>query len=197
MPKPGQRGKVSAAQQRKLDEMEPEIAALESRTFESLVTEHAVGLEQVLKQGAQLDNTIRRLTPIFGENIWILFDEPERLRNVMNVPDHVAPSLGSLTQYIPPPLSRVLEQINDRELGRDIMVFAAEEFADEETFAEICNDERRLKIWQTIPAKFNNSFKYQADAQPGQGNIKNADDLRTVCSGLFESLRKGELEKLG
>lgn len=195
--KPGQRGKISQAQQRKLDELEPEIAALESRTFESLVTEHAAGLAEVLKQGANVDDTIRRLTPVFGDGIWKLFDEPHRLRNVMNVPEHVAPALGALTQHIPPALSRVLEQVNNRELGRDIMIFASEEFDDEETFAEICNDEQRLKIWQTIPAKFNNSFNYQADAQPGQGNIKNADDLRTVCAGLFESLRKGELEKLG
>lgn len=197
MRKPGQRGKISQAQQRKLDELEPEIAALESRTFESLVTEHAAGLAEVLKQGANVDDTIRRLTPVFGDGIWKLFDEPHRLRNVMNVPEHVAPALGALTQHIPPALSRVLEQVNNRELGRDIMIFASEEFDDEETFAEICNDEQRLKIWQTIPAKFNNSFNYQADAQPGQGNIKNADDLRTVCAGLFESLRKGELEKLG
>jgi hypothetical protein len=197
VPKPGQRGKVSTAQQRKLDEMEPEIAELESRTFESLVTEHATGLAEVLKQGANVDATIRRLTPIFGDGVWTLFDEPERLRNVMNVPEHVAPALGALTQHIPPSLSRVLEQVNNRELGRDIMVFAAEEFRDEELFFKVCNDERRLKIWQTIPAKFNNSFNYQADAQSGQGSIKNADDLRTVCAGLFESLRKGELEKLG
>ncbi|EKV27541.1 hypothetical protein C882_1387 [Caenispirillum salinarum AK4] len=195
--KPGQRGKITQAQQRKLDEMEPEIAALESRTFESLVTEHATGLKEVLKQGANVDATIRRLTPIFGDGLWTLFDEPERLRNVMNVPEHVAPALGHLTQHIPPPVSRVLEQINNRELGRDIMVFAAEEFPDEETFARICNDPKRLKIWQTIPAKFNNSFNYQADAQSGQGSIKNAEDLRMVCAGLFESLRKGELEKLG
>lgn len=192
----GSRSKISPAQQRKLDEFEPKIAALESKTFEALVTHRSGALKELLKQGPNVDQTIRRLTPIFGDGVWTLFEEPKRLENVMNVPEHVAPALGRLTQHVPTAVSRAIDQINNRELGRDIMRFAAEEF-DEETFAEYCNDERRLKIWQAIPGKFNNSFKYQADAQSGQGSIKNADDLRTVCAGLFESLRKGELEKFG
>lgn len=188
------RGKTSAAQERKLQEMEPRIAAMESETFEALVTRHSTGLKEILRQGANVEGAIRRLTPIFGETLWTLFEEPDRLRNVMNVPEHVAPGIGALSQHVPPSISRALEQIHNRELARDIMKFAAEEF-DEETFATYCNDERRLKIWQAIPAKFNNSFKYQADAQSGQGSLKNAEDLKTVCAGLFESLRKGELEK--
>lgn len=188
------RSKTSAAEQRKLDEMEPQIAALEMSTFEDLVTHHSKGLETILKQGASVDGLVRRLTPIFGDEVWLLFGEPHRLRNVMNVPEHVAPALGRLTQHVPPQISRMIEQIANRELGRDLMVFAAEEFG-EDDFARFLNDEERLKIWQAIPGKFNNSFNYQPDAMAGQGSVRNAEDLRMVCAGLFESLRQGQLEK--
>lgn len=190
------RSKVSAAEQRRLDEMEPAIAALESRTFEALVTEHSTGLETILKQGANVDALVRRLTPVFGDEIWRLFAEPHRLRNVLNVPEHVAPALGRLAQHVPPVISRMIEQIANRELGRDLILFAAEELG-EDTFAAYVNDEDRLKIWQAIPGKFNNAFNYQPDALPGQGSVRNAEDLRMVCAGLFESLRKGQLEKFG
>lgn len=190
------RSKTSAAEQRKLDEMEPQIAGLESATFESLVTHHSVGLQTILKQGASVDQLVRRLTPIFGDEVWRLFAEPDRLRNVMNVPEHVAPALGRLSQHVPPSISRMVEQIANRELGRDLLVFAAEEFG-EDDFARFLNDEERLKIWQAIPGKFNNSFNYQPDALPGSGSVRNAEDLRMVCAGLFESLRKGQLEKFG
>ena len=195
-PGPNSRSKISAAEQRRLDEMEPAIAALESRTFEALVTEHSTGLETILKQGASVDTLVRRLTPVFGDEVWRLFAEPDRLRNVLNVPEHVAPALGRLSQHVPPAISRMIEQISNRELGRDLMVFAAEELG-EDTFAAYLNDEERLKIWQAIPGKFNNSFNYQPDALPGQGSVRNAEDLRMVCAGLFESLRKGLLEKFG
>lgn len=190
------RSKTSTAEQRKLEEMEPQIAELESATFEALVTEHSASLETILKQGASVDDLVRRLVPTFGDEVWRLFAEPDRLRNVMNVPDHVAPALGRLTQHVPPQISRMIEQIANRELGRDLLVFAAEEFG-EDDFASHLNDEERLKIWQAIPGKFNNSFNYQPDALPGQGTVRNADDLRMVCAGLFESLRKGQLEKFG
>lgn len=180
-----------AAEQAKLKQLPQE----ERRIFDLLLTRYLDCFTALKKAGTGAETTIRRLTPVFGEDVFALFRDEKELSNAVNCPDFILRVIGVSARAMTPELAASLTHIQNKDITRDILTLAMETFprADLERFFTA---EDRRAIWFELPAKFNNNYNYQADAPADSGSIRNFDNLRTVCEGLFESLRNGRAEKL-
>lgn len=175
------------------DAAEKQISAHEDAVFETVVLKHTAALPLIRELGINIaPDVVRRLTPVFGDEVWDLLTHPDDLENARAMPDHLLPVLGPVSRHVPPDISIMLSQIKDRALAKDLMAFAREAFPDDE-LARYLSDTARRPIWNALPSKFNNAFRYQRDAQSG-GSLRNSDDLRVVSTGIFQSLRLGKLE---
>lgn len=184
---------LSAETRQENEAAEKRISELEGDVVESLILEHPAAIGMIQHLGINVGpDVVRRLTPIFGNEIWSVMEDAQELENARSVPDHLLPILGSVSRYAAPDISTILGQIQDRALAKDLMTMARQAFPDEE-LARYLGDLERRPIWNTLPTKFNNTYRYQRDAQSG-GNLRNEDDLRTVSKGIFQSLRLGHLE---
>lgn len=176
----------------------PELTAeeahqLEAKTnevFVDLILHHMGAVEGLRASGTQAQSLVQRLTPIFGGRIWDLFADTKSLQNVIDTPDHLRKVLGPLMASFTPAMSRIFEQINDPEIAKDILVAAREHIPDAE-LVKLFNDPNLEGIWSSLPAKFNNNYRYQRDAPADSGLLRNYDNLSMVCKGIFESLRRG------
>lgn len=167
----------------------------ERRIFDLLLTRHLDCLEILKGMGAGADAALRRLTRIFGEDVWPVLRDDEQRTNALNCPDPFVKVLGTSCRAVPPALATILGQIQDRVLTRDILTMALERFPREELEVYLSDPERR-PIWNQLPAKFNNNYNYQPDAPKDSGNAKNRENLKMVCEGIFTSLAKGHVEKV-
>lgn len=188
----GPRWQLSAADLKTRTESEDRLSVIESITFDVVLLEHTAALDTILSLGMEGRSVVRRLTPIFADDLWSVMESPAQIENTRRVPDHLLPVLGPLSRYCPPETSVILGHIRDHALARDLMAFARETFSDEELVRYLADPDRR-PIWNTLPAKFNNAYRYQRDAVSG-GSLHNSDDLRTVSSAIFQSLRLGQVE---
>lgn len=189
----GARWEMSAAAVRERDEAEERISVQESITFDTILVHHPAALDAIRTLGLSVRPVIRRLTPIYGQDIWDVFDSPVSLENARSVPDHLLSVLGRLSHRVPPDISAILGHIRDHALAQDLLTFARSDFTDED-LVRCLSDPSRKPIWNTLPAKFNNAYKYQRDAHSGMGTVHNNENLRTVCTGIFHSLRLGQRE---
>lgn len=173
------------------DEEKAALAEEESRVFRILMAKHHGAVETLRGMGPNSEKVINLLAPVFGDDMWEIMDDPAAMANVINTPEHLIPILQNMSRYVTPDLSRALLQVNDQEIVKDLLAFACETFKDNE-LAFYLSDPSRLPIWDSLPAKFNNNFKYQRDAMKSS-MVRNEEDLRTVASGIFNSLRQGRL----
>ncbi len=188
----GPRWQMSAQAVEAQAEAETQLATVESIVFDSLLIDHMAAVDAIRELQDQAPRVVRRLTPVFGDDLWSVMDEPDALENARRVPAHLLPVLGPLSRHCPPDISTILGQIRDRALARDLMEIAREALPEKELVRYLA-DPARKPIWNTIPAKFNNAFPYQRDAMRG-GTLHNVDSLRTVTTAILHSLRLGHLE---
>ncbi|KAA5605501.1 hypothetical protein F1188_11445 [Roseospira marina] len=192
-PDQGPRWELKGKAARDRDRIEEQIAAEVSTTLDAIVLRHPGALDAIREMGLSARREVRRLTQVYGADIWMVFEQPDRLHNARNVPDHLLRVLGPLCHRVPPDVSAILGHIRDRTLARDLITLAREDLGDE-VLAGYLADPVRKPIWNTLPAKFNNAYKYQPDATPGLGAPNNRESLRLIGAGIFQSLRLGHLE---
>ncbi|MGB1027631.1 MAG: hypothetical protein ACPGYL_13810, partial [Rhodospirillaceae bacterium] len=191
----GLSGPGAKSQGRSAEEVAKEAAArdalqaAEQVAFTEMVVDHPECLDNLLTLGTNADRLIRQVAPVFGTKVWAILGNPSALDNVVNVPGHLMPALGPVSQHVSPELSQAFTHVTNPELIHDILSFAREEFGDDK-LAELLLDPSRRQVWIGLAPKFNNSFKYQRDAIKS-GLVKNHEDLRTVCIGIFNALRHG------
>lgn len=190
----GPRWQMSRQDQKAQSEAETQVATIESIVFDTLLLDHFAAVEAIRELKARAPQVVKRLTPVFGDDLWSVMDHPQALENARHVPDHLLPILGPLSQHCPPDISTILGQIRDRALARDLMGIARETLPDE-VLSRYLADPERKPIWNSIPTKFNNAFPYQRDAMSG-GSLNNIDSLRTVATAIFHSLQLGHVENL-
>jgi hypothetical protein len=189
----GPRWEMSAEAAKERDEAEERIRVQESITFDTILVRHPGALDAIRTLGLDVRPVVRRLTPIYGEDVWSVLDSPVSLENARRVPDHLLGVLGRLSHLVPPDISAILGHIRDHALAQDLLTFAREDFSDNE-LANYLSDPSRKPIWNALPAKFNNNYKYQRDARSGMGTLHNNENLRTVSTAIFHSLRLGQVE---
>lgn len=166
------------------------LAREERRTFDLLLTRDVESLEALKAAGTGAEATVRRLAPVFGDETWGIFRNEKQLQNLVNCPDLLLRVLGRSARVIPPAISTILMQIQDKALLKDLLEMALEDLPrqDLETYL---SDPERKPVWNALPAKFNNNYRYQADAPSDAGTLKNRENLGLVANGIFESLRNG------
>ncbi|GEO82900.1 hypothetical protein [Pararhodospirillum oryzae] len=173
------------------EEDEARLIGEEAAIFRELMAHHHAAIEELKVMGPNAERLIDLVAPVFGDSIWSVLGDKQALHNVVNTPEHLMASLGPFCRYVTPAVSEIWLQMNDQEIIVDILKFARETFREKE-FAYYLADPSRLVVWSSLPAKFNNNFKYQRDAMKSN-LIRNEQDLRTVCAGVFESLRQGKV----
>lgn len=168
----------------------------ERRLFDLLLTQYVGALGPLREAGGGAEGIVRRLAPIFREDIFALFEDGQALQNAINCPDFILKILGTSTRACPPRVSQALNQIQDKAVTRDLLTMAVESLPAEE-LEEYMADPKRLPIWNGLPAKFNNNYRYQADAPSESSTLRNKENLRMVADGLFDTLRTGRVEPTG
>lgn len=165
----------------------------ERRVFDLLLTRFVHCLEPLKEMGSKAETVLRRLTPVFGEEVWSLVADDKALTNAINCPDFLLSVLGVSCRALPPEIGAALGQIQDRILTRDLLEMAMERFPRDELERYLADPKRKV-IWNQLPAKFNNSYSYQPDAPSDNATVKNHENLRMVAEGIFTSLQKGTPE---
>lgn len=165
----------------------------ERRLFDLLLTEYVGALGPLREAGAGAETTVRRLAPIFREEIFALFQDAQALENAVNCPDFVLKIIGTAARSCPPRVGQALNQIQDKAITRDLMTMAVENLSPEE-LEEYMSDPKRLPVWNGLPAKFNNNYRYQADAPSDSSTLRNRENLQMVADGIFDSLRTGRAD---
>jgi hypothetical protein len=172
------------------------LAALhkeERQAFDLLLTRYLDCLPPLRDAGPGAEATVRRLAPVFKEEVFALFKDPTALENAVNCPDLVIDIIGASARCCPPAVSRALGQIQDKALTRDLLVLAMETLSPEEIEVYLA-DPVRLPIWDALPGRFNNSYRYRADAPEDSTTARNLDNLRMIAGGIFDSLRRGRTD---
>lgn len=169
------------------------LQAEERRVFERLLTDHLECLPRIREAGSTVETTIRRLAPVFGEDLWALFGDERRLQNAINCPDLVLDIVGPVARAIPPEVSTILMSVHDKQLLKDILRLTVEAFPAEDLERYFADPARR-PVWNSLPAKFNNNYHYEANAPNDALTVKNHENLKTVCTGIFSALRSGKME---
>lgn len=171
------------------------LPAEERRVFELLLTTYIDCLGPMREAGGGADNTVRRLGPIFKEEVFALFRDPERLRNAINCPDFALKLIGTSSQFMRPEVGETFNQLQNRDLARDLLKIAVEEI-DRPELERFISDPSLQPIWYALPAKFNNNYRYQADAPDDSNSLRNYSNLQMVSEGIFESLRTGRMDAM-
>lgn len=169
------------------------VQAEERRVFDLLLTKYVASLEPLRDAGAGAETTVRRLAPVFKEEIFALFQSPEQLENAVNCPDFVLKIIGTAARACPPKVGAAFTQIQNRDLAKDLLTLTVEALTAEE-LEEYLADPKRLPIWNSLPAKFNNNYRYQADAPSDSTTLRNLENLQMVAAGIFDSLRSGRVD---
>jgi hypothetical protein len=167
----------------------------ERRMFDLLLTRYLDCLPALKSAGVGAETTLRRLTPVFGDDVFALFRSEQELSNAINCPEFILKIIGISARRLSQPVAQSLGQIQNKDITRDLLGLALETFPREDFEFHISDDSRR-QIWTSLPAKFNNKYSYQADAPDGSTNLRNYENLTTVCEGIFECLRTGRVDKL-
>lgn len=167
----------------------------ERRMFDLLLTRYLDCLPALKDAGNGAETIIRRLTPIFGEDVFTLFRSPLDLQNAINCPDFMLKIVGTSARKMAPQVAESLSHIQNKDITRDILNLAMQTFPRDELEAYM-SDESRRPVWFSLPAKFNNNYNYQADAPGDSNTLRNYENLTTVCEGIFESLRTGRFDNL-
>jgi len=165
------------------------VSGVETKAFETVMVAYPAAVDTMRTMGLGTMAVIRRLAPVFGADIWAVMGDEEALNNARTVPDHLLSILGPVSRYIPPEVSQILTSIRDQTLACDLMSLARETF-DDESLGTYLGDPDRRSLWNALPQKFNNAYRYQRDASADDG-VRNLDDLRTVAGALFRSLERG------
>jgi|GEM_PF-1071041 len=169
------------------------VDMLENATFDALILKQPAAVEAIVTLGLRnASEVIRRLTPVFGDDMWTIMEDEQALNNARSMPNHLLTVLGPVSRHVPPGISEILNCIRDRALARDLLGLARETFPDDTLGAYLADPDRK-PIWNSLPAKFNNAYRYQRDAESGSG-LRNLEDLTTVARALFHSLEIGSLE---
>ncbi|WP_246152093.1 hypothetical protein [Roseospira navarrensis] len=187
------RWELSAEAARARDEAETRISTQESITFDTILLHHRGALDAIRTLGLDVRPVIRRLTPVYGNTIWTVLESPQWVDNAQAVPDHLLKVLGTLGYRVPADISTILGHIRDRDLAHDLLAFAREEFSDDELVRYLA-DPARKPVWNALPAKFNNAYRYQRDAPAKGSSLHNSESLRLVSTAIFQSLRLGTAE---
>lgn len=172
-----------------------QLPAEERRMFDLLLTRYLDCFPALKKAGTGAETTIRRLTSVFGDDVFALFRDQQELSNAINCPDFILKIIGVSARVLPPEVAASLVHIQNKDITRDILSLATETFPRQELEQYLSAEDRR-SIWFALPAKFNNNYNYQADAPPESHSLRNYENLCTVCEGLFESLRTGRIDKI-
>jgi len=191
----GPRRLLTGVAAKERDEDEARIGLLAKSVLDVLLLRRRVAVDAIRALGLGIRREVRRLTPVYGETVWMVFETEEALANASAIPDHLLRALGPICHRVPPDVSAILGHIRDRTLARDLIGFAREEFSEDE-LVQYLRDPRRKPIWNSLPAKFNNTYKYQPDAAANSiGAPNNRESLRVICTAVFQSLRLGKLER--
>lgn len=172
-----------------------ELPKEERRMFDLLLTRYLDCLPALKGAGTGAESTIRRLTPIFGDDVFALFRDETLLSNAINCPEFILKIIGISARMMSQPVAQSLNHIQNKDITRDLLGLALETFPRAEFEAHI-SDPDRFPIWNALPAKFNNKYNYQADAPDDASSLRNYENLTTVCDGIFECLRTGRVDKL-
>lgn len=171
-----------------------QAAKEERKTFNALLTRHIHAMPALKETGAAIEQITRRLAPVFRDAFWDLFKDPTALNNAVNCPDFILKVIGVSARALPPRVGTVLTQIQNRDLTRDILVLALERFSREDLESYL-SDPERFPLWNYLPAKFNNVYRYQADAPSDSNTLRNFENLKLVCEGYFDSLKSGRADR--
>jgi hypothetical protein len=171
-----------------------QLSALESIVFDTILLNHPGAVDRIRDLNAAAARTVRRLAPVFGDELWAVMDHQQDLENARNMPDHLLPVLGRLSRHCPPEISTILGHIREHALAKDLMALVRQHFSDDD-LARYLSDPSRKAVWNALPTKFNNAFPYQRDAMSG-GSLRNIDDLNTVARALYHALEQGRTEGL-
>jgi hypothetical protein len=167
----------------------------ERRMFDLLLTRYLDCLPALKEAGTGAETTIRRLTGIFGDDVFALFRDETELSNAINCPEFILKIIGVSARKLSQPVAQSLNQIQNKDITRDLLGLALETFPRAD-FEFHISDQSRRQIWNVLPAKFNNKYNYQADAPDDAPSLRNYENLTTVCEGIFECLRTGRVDKL-
>lgn len=165
----------------------------ERRVFDLLLTRHVASLDPLRAAGAGAEATVRQLAPVFEDQVFVLFQQPQALENALNCPEFAIRIIGTAARSCPPKVSQALTQIQDRNLAKDILQMAVSTFSPEE-LEEYLSDPKRLPIWVSLAAKFNNNYRYQADAPSDSSTLRNRENLAMVMDGIFDAMRMGRVD---
>jgi len=157
--------------------------------FANILTNHVESMDFVEQHKAGAETVVRSLAPLFKEETWLVLAEKGAVENVINCPPTVAREMGRDTRYVDMQISKYIDQLQYPDIGRDVMKIAREELSDED-FRKALSDEEAIKVWATLPGRFNNQFKYQHDAKKGgDKEIRNFKYLKAEAAPIIVELR--------
>ncbi len=157
--------------------------------FADILTNHVESLDFVERHKAGAEAVVRALAPLYQEETWSVLAEEGAVENVINCPPTVAKELGKDARYIDVQVSKYITQMHYPDIGRDIIAILRKNL-DEDNFRRALQDEAAIKVWEAVPGKFNNQFKYQHDAKAGDKEIKNFKDLLSEAKPIIVEMRE-------
>ncbi len=158
--------------------------------FANILNNHVESIGFVEQHKAGAETVVRALAPHFGEETWEILGVPGAVENVINCPPTVARELGRDARYVDVQISTYVTQLQYPDIGRDVLKIAKERLS-EEDFRRALSEEAAIKVWETLPGRFNNQFKYQHDAKPGgDKEIKNFKYLQAESEPIIKELKE-------
>lgn len=160
-----------------------------AEVFADILNNHVESIGFVERHKAGAEAVVRALAPLFKEETWPLLAEEGAVENVINCPPNVADYLERDSRYIAVETSKFISQLQYPDIGRDLIKILKSELKDEELVRKALSDEKAIKVWETVPATFNNQMKYQHDAKGGDKTIANFSDLKQSSLSLVKEFK--------
>ena len=159
-----------------------------AEVFADILNNHVESIGFVERHKAGAENVVRALAPHFKDETWSLLAEEGAVENVINCPANISEYLGRDCRFVDVEVSKFISQLQYPDIGRDIMKILRED-VDDDAFFRALKEEACIKVWESIPATFNNEFKYQHDAEGSDTTIKNFKHLKTSSLSVIKDFK--------
>lgn len=169
-------------------ELTAEIKTRTARVFAEILNDHVESIAFVERHKAGAEAVVRSLAPHFQEETWAVLAEEGAVENVINCPPTVAKLLGRDSRYVDVRLSVFIMQLQYPDIGRDIIKMLSKALEPDD-FHKALQDDAAIKVWETVPGIFNNTFKYQHDAKGADKSIKNFKELLVEAAPVVKEIK--------
>lgn len=169
-------------------ELAAEIKTRTARVFADILNNHVECIDFVERHKAGAEAVVRSLAPHFQEETWSVLAEEGAVENVINCPATVAKLLGRDSRYVDVQVSVYISQLQYPDIGRDIIKML-QKTLEPDDFHKVLQDKAAIKVWETVPGLFNNTFKYQHDAKGADKTIKNFKELLVEAAPVIKEMK--------